>query len=112
MDSPGAYRERPVIIQAINWTGENYEAVRQFLGTYPEQDFYGDPVIGTPEGRMTASRGDWIVRGIKGEFYPCKPGIFEATYDEHTPTCPSCEGSGWLIDSDERPIPMCQECDS
>lgn len=38
-------------------------------------------VISTMEGMMTASRGDWIIRGVKGEFYPCKPDIFKQTYE-------------------------------
>jgi len=39
------------------------------------------PVIETLEGKMTASPGDWVIRGVKGEYYPCKPDIFEKTYE-------------------------------
>ena len=55
-------------------------------------------VISTLEGDLTASPGDWIIRGVKGEFYPCKPDIFEATYEAQrkTPEVPFSEqfGSG------------------
>lgn len=55
-------------------------------GIRPEQGIYIDPATGdlmirTLEGDMRATPGDWIIRGVQGEFYPCKPDIFEATYD-------------------------------
>ena len=80
------FRKKPVTVDAIKWTGENADEVQAFLhdghphaasgwvkGIYVE--------IGTLEGLMVASQGDWIIKGVKGEFYPCKPDIFEATYD-------------------------------
>jgi hypothetical protein len=79
------FRKKPVVISAVQWTGENFEAVTEFLG----DDFVGasrgpgfdEIVIQTLEGGITASLGDWVIRGVKGEHYPCKPDIFEATYE-------------------------------
>ncbi len=75
------FRKKPVVIEAIKWTGENVDEVQAFLhnghdwikGRYVE--------IGTLEGLMVASVGDWIIKGVKGEFYPCKPDIFAQTYE-------------------------------
>ena len=89
------YRKKPVVIDAIQWTGNNIEQVLPFFGDIsklPNPDGYVNPGIGhcppegtldihTLEGTMTASAGDWIIKGIKGEFYPCKPDIFAATYE-------------------------------
>lgn len=81
------YRKRPVEVAAIQYLPPtNCEAVWKFLGwEWPEgHDNCGPDVpcfIPTLEGEMEASAGDWIVRGAKGEFYPVKPDIFEATYE-------------------------------
>jgi hypothetical protein len=76
------YRKKPVVIEAIQFLGdENVNAVAKFVGDpdeYGKADFYD---IETLEGTMTARPGDWIIRGVQGEFYPCKPDIFEATYE-------------------------------
>ena len=75
--------KKPVIIDAVQWTGDNVEEIRKFFGT--PQIWFADPpeklIIHTLEGDMTASAGDWIIRGVSGEYYPCKPDIFAATYD-------------------------------
>lgn len=74
------YRKKPVIIEAIQWTGENLIDAMAFMpkcGSARD----GTLTIETLEGNMAASPNDWIIRGVKGEFYPCKPDIFEATYD-------------------------------
>ncbi|MGH8272465.1 MAG: hypothetical protein ACRESG_09090 [Gammaproteobacteria bacterium] len=74
------YRKRPVEIEAVQFTpftiGECEEFVGGDMGRTP--DGY---VIATLEGAMHVSVGDWIIRGVKGEFYPCKPDIFAATYE-------------------------------
>lgn len=83
------YRKKPVVIEAVQWNGVNRHAVLQFTGYNAENAkaiFWrdqndGEIVIRTLEGDMTASVGDWIIRGVKGELYPCKPDIFAATYE-------------------------------
>ena len=90
------FRKKPVVIEAMQWSGldediENgddlvaewmlsYEA--EFSSRRPNTDSPWDLYIVTLEGEMKASPGDWVIRGIQGEFYPCKPDIFEATYEE------------------------------
>lgn len=78
------FRKRPVEVEAVQWLGTNGAEVGGFLGISPEVDFPCHPRIGiqTLEGVMYAEPGDWVIRGVKGEFYPCKPDIFEATYEE------------------------------
>lgn len=79
------YRKRPLEIEAILWTGFNLEPVAEFLGETPEftWDVNGSRgiMLQTLEGKIVASQGDYIIRGIKGELYPCKPDIFESTYE-------------------------------
>ena len=78
------YRKKPAVIEARQYTGKNgVELLTWAHGVELEEDFTGDGIaIKTLEGTMRADRGDWIIKGIKGEFYPCKPDIFEATYEE------------------------------
>jgi hypothetical protein len=80
---PARYRKKPVVIEAVRWTGENYyDEVRPFLRGQDHFVTRADKVaIKTLEGTMDAGVGDWIIRGVQGEFYPCKPDIFEATYE-------------------------------
>lgn len=76
-----SYKKKPVIVQAIQYTGlESYPAVCEFTG-WLHRIVPDGIVITTLEGNMTASIGDYIIRGVKGEFYPCKPDIFAATYE-------------------------------
>ena len=73
------YRKRPVVIEAVQWTGENLLEILQFSeDSFIDRDDY-TLKIETLEGVMTVSRGDYIVKGVDGEFYPCKPDIFEKT---------------------------------
>ena len=78
------YIKKPVIIEAVQWNGHNCTEVATFVaGTKRTFGFSGDScIIETLEGTMIASKGDYIIKGIKGEFYPCKPDIFQATYEE------------------------------
>lgn len=76
------YRKRPVIIQAVQYLREdNISECMDFCPdmVYNNQDNEYD--IKTLEGNMRISRGDYIIRGINGEFYPCKPDIFHKTYE-------------------------------
>lgn len=80
------YRKKPVVIQAVKFDGVNRGGeLSPKLATFLLGVRYivaGDElVIPTTEGDMKASGGDWIIKGVKGEFYPCKPDIFAATYE-------------------------------
>jgi hypothetical protein len=80
------YRKKPVEIEAIQWDGftETYNAITEFTCDNLEWIHQGEEVIlfiDTLEGRMIVNQFDWIIKGVKGEFYPCKPDIFQATYD-------------------------------
>lgn len=83
------YRKKPVVIEALRLPALNEEAtpefvdeLHDFLGDQPwESDRAGALVIRTLEGDMRADPGDWIIRGVAGELYPCKPNIFAATYE-------------------------------
>ena len=74
--------QKPAIVDAIIWTGQNLDEVRKFVGSHDAEydELYG-LVIHTLEGAHGASVGDYIIRGINGDFYPCKPDIFLQTYD-------------------------------
>lgn len=84
------YRKKPVVIEAIQYKGHNIDIIRKFLGDNIVSEEYDTDVsktypteiqIRTLEGYMYASLNDYIIKGIKGEFYPCKPDIFYKTYD-------------------------------
>ncbi len=80
------YRKKPVVIEAEQFIEENKDRVFSFVTCNKAacQDDDDTPIlrIGTLEGEMIASYGDFIIKGIQGEFYPCKPDIFEATYEK------------------------------
>lgn len=75
------FRKKPVIIDAVQWFG--YGDHPSVVCYSPSNEFMGDqyPAIQTLEGWMRVSTGDWIITGVKGEMYPCKPDIFQATYE-------------------------------
>ena len=78
------FRKKPVVIDAVQFDGENLGVIVNFVeGTRELRESPEDKsiVIRTLEGDMRADKGDWIIKGVKGEFYPCKPDIFEATYE-------------------------------
>lgn len=80
------FRKKPVVIDAVQWDGSASTA-DLFIGESYGVDWEyslvsnGDILIPTLEGSMLCRVGDWIIRGVKGEYYPCKPDIFEATYE-------------------------------
>ena len=88
------YRKKPIEIEAVQWTGSNLEEIKSFVGESLQYDIVdaawkvgkGVPcvhvVIKTLEGDHVCSEGDYIIKGIKGELYPCKPDIFAATYED------------------------------
>lgn len=77
------FRKKPVVIEAVQWDGKNTEEVISFCPKIIAQarEITGALVIATLEGNMDAIRNDWIIKGVNGEFYPCKPDIFEKTYE-------------------------------
>lgn len=76
------YRKKPVVIEAIQWTGDNLKELRQMDGFNAVHTCFGGHLkVGTLEGNMSATVGDYIIKGVHGEFYPCKPDIFEKTYE-------------------------------
>ena len=85
------YRKKPVVIEAIQFNGKNAEEIEQWsnnnvkAGPASEDTSTRDYLeIETLEGTMTAQLNDYIIKGVNGEFYPCKPDIFEKTYDAET----------------------------
>lgn len=86
------YKTKPVEIEAIQWTGLNLEEIKAFVGGSLIYDILdtawevgkGRPhvfiKIKTLEGDMNVSKGDYIIKGLLGEFYPCKPDVFEKKY--------------------------------
>ncbi len=100
------FRKKPIVIEAVLWDGRSINPMMEFLKSgapWPKPtDGYVEAGVGftpgmgtlqipTLEGTHTANPGDWIIKGVKGEFYPCKPDIFAATYDE-VPLSPSDPG--------------------
>ena len=81
------YRKKPVEIEAVQYTGDNEHEIMDFAGDHRVRcvpmsiTLKPSITIDTLEGVMTASEGDFIIRGVKGELYPCKPDIFVATYE-------------------------------
>ena len=100
------FRKKPVVIEAVqhNGTHERAQEIIEWINsstpnfnpadssTWTVSVYYGEIKIRTLEGEMTASKGDWIIRGVKGEFYPCKPDIFAATYDPAEPPVAPVKG--------------------
>jgi hypothetical protein len=77
------YKKKPVVIQAIQYDGFHTGGINEFCGNKvrePVGEHYLE--IETLEGVMRANAGDFIIRGVNGEFYPCKPDIFAKTYEE------------------------------
>ena len=79
------YRKKPVVIEALRWTGVFDHKLLSFINTnlvaLGSSDGEAYLLIKTLEGDHKATVGDYIIKGIKGEFYPCKPDIFEKTYE-------------------------------
>ena len=80
------YRKRPVVIEAMEFTEEDKDRVLNWISCncYPIFTNEDKPAlkIQTLEGLMTANLGDYIIKGVQGEFYPCKPDIFAETYEK------------------------------
>ena len=74
-------RKKPVVIEAVQWTSRNIAEMSAFMGEPVRVNHLHELVIETLEGDMRASPYDWIIKGVRGEFYPCKPEIFAETYE-------------------------------
>ena len=91
------FRKKAVEVEALKFDGGNVTECELFCGgaagqaTYDGKELY----IKTLEGRMHVSKGDWIIRGVQGEFYPCKPDIFDQTYE---PVVPGTELVASILD--------------
>lgn len=92
----GKYKKKPIVVEAIRWTGSNLEEIRNFVGndlienyikhfdiemTLIKQTLTGI-AINTLEGTMKVDYGDYIIKDVNNELYPCKPDVFEQTYEE------------------------------
>jgi hypothetical protein len=85
------FRKKPVVIEAVQYTGHNGHEIENWTSNKAIESPVLEPTpdnprgcylqIKTLEGWMTAIQNDWIIKGVKGEFYPCKPDIFEMTYE-------------------------------
>jgi hypothetical protein len=82
------YRKKPVEVKAVRWDGSNLDIIREFVDgrvkftpSFTSESKSERLFIDTLEGQITAQIGDWIIRGVKREFYPCKDDIFRATYE-------------------------------
>lgn len=77
------YTKKPVTIEALQWTEDNLTDVLEFCESCFSYERFNKKIltISTLEGSMKASTGDYIIKGVKGEFYACKPDIFLLTYD-------------------------------
>lgn len=81
------YRKKPIVIDAVQWTGKNFDEIIMFCQNTIYWEINRDQNINileiqTLEGIIQADPGDYIIRGIKDEHYPCKPDIFELTYEK------------------------------
>jgi hypothetical protein len=75
---PRSFRKKAIVVQAIQFDG-NFDEIEAFVGGDAEFRS-GELIVATREGPLHASRKDWIIKGIQGEFYPVKPDVFEQTY--------------------------------
>lgn len=122
-EMPTQYRKKPVVVNAIKWTGDNLKDVINFTGlnisaqkwTWEEYEQIVKDcglIIFSREGKMAAAVGDFIIKGVRGEHYPCCPEIFAETYElsslpnrEEKPAvseyqnCPKCNGEGRVLNT-------------
>ena len=78
------YRKKPVVIDAIQWTGDNYAEIFEFTEgrAYPSEPHSDTLIVSTLDGDVKANKGCYIIRGIGGENYPCQEAIFNKTYEQ------------------------------
>lgn len=78
------YVKKPVVIEALQYLTDNYAEVCEFIGQFPHRYIPSEQliIIATLEGEHLVRHGDYVIKGIHDEFYPCKPDIFQASYTE------------------------------
>lgn len=76
------YIKQPIVIEALQWNGDNIEEVYDFIGKDTGKLRGGSLYIKTLEGEMFAPIGSYVIKGVNGEFYPCREDIFHKTYEE------------------------------
>lgn len=82
MESPKPFRKKPVVIEAMCWNGQNQYAIFDWSGGQVAPSVSAQQLrVHTLEGALVANLGDWIIRGVKGEFYPVESSIFALTYE-------------------------------
>ena len=78
------FRKRPIVVEAMRYNPAAIQGIWDWVGAdrvYGPTEETDSAFIETPEGRMEATPGDWIILGVAGEVYPCKPAIFDLTYE-------------------------------
>ncbi len=81
------YRKKPVIIEAVQWDGNNIDRILSFIETVAAyQTNFGTIEITTLEGTLTVPMGDWVIKGVKGEFYICERDGFNINYEKASDT--------------------------
>lgn len=76
------YRKKPIPIEACQYTGDNFIELQNWSGGTVAMDDYSDNAfVATLEGPMRFDEGDYVIKGVRGEFYPCQKDIFEETYE-------------------------------
>ena len=78
------YRKKPVVIDAIQWTGDNYPDVFEFTAgyAYPTKSHSDTLAVSTLEGEVMATNGCYIIRGVNGDYFPCQEAVFKKTYEQ------------------------------
>lgn len=78
------YRKKPVVIDAVQWTGDNYVEIFEFTEdkAYPFEPHSDTLIVSTLEGEMKALKGCYIIRGVDGTYYPCQDTVFNKTYEK------------------------------
>ncbi len=77
------YRKKPVEVEAVEWTGDDLSEITTWAGAFVEKHPANDNELSvvTDRGAVSAQKGDYIIKGVQGEFYPCAKDVFVATYD-------------------------------
>lgn len=113
------YRKKPVVIEAVVFTRDNFDEIVSFTnGTAHTCRIERCPngkctcIIPTLEGEHIATEGDYIIKGVKGEFYPCKPDIFAMTYEEDAKAADVVEvvHGRWEQHTQSENVYICSEC--